>query len=1136
MLKAVIKIAMICVLLNVTMMRAANVPLEQGSWQTVSGTGGTVKVYSQLTGAESVVTEAAGTPLLIQTQSGLSFELAGLPPQQFTSVWSQDFSAANCGYFKIKYTADGIYRPYTKYGVVTAVGLVDGTSAEISLIECSSVINDGLEHTLFGRITPAMNLTQVKIQITTKNTFAKLELSEIAFYDAEPADIGGFPYQTITSVPQGFSCLNIDSLCNDSFSAEMGRIQDSRKVLIDGTKTLAGGFLSAANVPFKVGANSNNLVHPSPYPVEPIVQFLKQDVSRRYFFPVTRKDKNSVPVNAAVSEVYFILVSDIPVSVTRYGLPDGPFRQIDAEEFYVELKYSNGRSDRSFPYSVTDNGYVIQRHIGVYCVPADNTLTLNEVVFHNREDGIDHSILSVTANTGSPLIPAIAADCPAVVPVEVSQPSYRAPFIQNVNNQLICGNRYYDLTIDINNKFAITQMANRWSAACPMSLANWSGFEVVSGSTTITGNDCDVISCNVVNSTAYITLQSRVSEVPLRFVVTITVDETAELGMSLNVTNTSASQSLQPTVKFPVLKNLQQGSLADTYVFYPKYRNTITNDYCYFQTLNESSFPFQFYDIYNTVMNCGLSVRTDNRGGAPLEYVLGKNQQGVTAAILYSSEFYSLAPSQSRTYITTSLGFHKGDWHEGLAFYRNSLNQWYVPTRASNRQWFDDIILLRNEFLNEEQSQRISRTHALYDEATQQFNWDDIIKMDKEYWTVEPDVIHISDWFYNSPGLAGELDSWGDYNYTTVGGLPVFAAALADLKNNKGIPFSLYLIPDRYSKKSPIGIAEGDKYAGYGPGGNKYEDPTCWSVCIDNVEWRTFMSDTYQRVQSETQSKMMYLDVFPYRKGHNCYATDHGHSVPTWCNRSSATLLQQIRQKLPGDTALWCENPAADYVSRYLDGNINYYYLDLHEHFVESYDMSEKAPMYSEPFVSLYRYIFPQIKQFAFPVGNERNVNHAKNLKFIVFNGEALYDTTWFLFQDTDMQTMQKYILIARRYNDCFKSNDAQMLVKTERGDVYANKFAGSSKELWMLYNSRNQTVRGEVLKVPHNPAYSYFDLWNKKPLNPRIADGMAYISIEIGPQGLGCVVQIKSNKADIDGSGIVDFGDLSDMTANWLK
>jgi hypothetical protein len=1122
-----------------SMTMAASVPMGNGDWKVISGDGSATKVYSQLTGAESVVLEKAGTSSLVQMQTGLSFQLAGSPPQQFTNTWSQTFSAQNIGYFKIKYIAQGVYRTYSKYGVVKVLGQVDGNTVELNLVECQQVINDGLEHVLFGRISPAMNVTEVRIQITTKNTLAKIDFSEISFYDTEPADIGGFQYQSIASPPQGFTCLNIDNLCNDSYTAEIGRIQDSRKILVDCTKSLTGPYISVANVPFRIGSNSSsNLIHPSAVPADRMVQFLKQPVSRRYFFPSTRNDKNSIPINAAVSEVYFILISDEPVSVSRYALPDAPYRLIDAEEFYIELKYSNGRIDKAFPYSVQDEGCVVQRHMGVYCVPADNTLTLNEVIFHNRSrlDGVDHSILSVTANTGSRLIPAIATDAPTVTPIDAVEPAYRIPFMQQVSNGLVCGNRYYDLSIDLNNRFAITQVANRWSPTCAVTVSNLSGFEVINGSTTITGNDCNVVSCNVFGSTAYVTLQSRIGAIPLRFLLTLTVDETAEFKMGLNVTNISTSETLKPAIKFPILKNLQQGLLADTSLFYPKYRNTITTEECYFQTLNDSSFPFQFYDIYNYSMNCGLSVRTDNRGGAPLEYVLAKNQQGVTAAILYGSEFYSLSPGQNRTYVTTAIGFHKGKWQEALTFYRNSLNQWYVPTRASNRQWFDDIFLLRNEFLNEEQSQRISHTHALYDSNSQFFNWDDILKTDKEYWAIEPDVIHFSDWFYNSPGLAGELDSWGDYHYSSVGGLSVFAAALADLQNNKGIPFSLYLIPDRYSKKSPIGLAEGDKYAGYGPEGNKYEDSTCWSVCIENAEWRTFISDAYQRVQSETQSKMMYLDVFPYRKGHACYAQNHGHSVPTWCNRSAATLLQQIRQKLPSGTALWCENPPADYVSQYLDGNINYYYLDLHEHFIESYDMSEKAEIYSEPFVSLYRFVLPQIKQFAFPVGNERNVNSAKNLKFIVFNAESLYDTTWFLFQDTDMEMMRKYISIVRQYKDCFTSWDAQMLVATERSDVFANKFAGNSKDLWMLYNSRNQTVRGEVLKVPHSPAYSYFDLWNKKPLTPRVVDGMAYISVELGPQGLGCVVQVRSNKADIDGSGVVDFGDLSEFAANWLK
>ena len=83
------------------------------------------------------------------------------------------------------------------------------------------------------------------------------------------------------------------------------------------------------------------------------------------------------------------------------------------------------------------------------------------------------------------------------------------------------------------------------------------------------------------------------------------------------------------------------------------------------------------------------------------------------------------------------------------------------------------------------------------------------------------------------------------------------------------------------------------------------------------------------------------------------------------------------------------------------------------------------------------------------------------------------------------------------------------MLVPTERGSVYANRFSGKARTLWTLYNARPYTVRGEVLAVPHHEGATYRDEWNDKDLKPEIHDDQAILSLELGPQSIGCISQI---------------------------
>jgi hypothetical protein len=80
--------------------------------------------------------------------------------------------------------------------------------------------------------------------------------------------------------------------------------------------------------------------------------------------------------------------------------------------------------------------------------------------------------------------------------------------------------------------------------------------------------------------------------------------------------------------------------------------------------------------------------------------------------------------------------------------------------------------------------------------------------------------------------------------------------------------------------------------------------------------------------------------------------------------------------------------------------------------------------------------------------------------------------------------------------------------VPTERGSVYANRFPGKARTVWTLYNARPNTMRGKVLALPHHEGATYRDEWNDKELQPEIRDGQAILSLELGPQSIGCISQ----------------------------
>lgn len=154
---------------------------------------------------------------------------------------------------------------------------------------------------------------------------------------------------------------------------------------------------------------------------------------------------------------------------------------------------------------------------------------------------------------------------------------------------------------------------------------------------------------------------------------------------------------------------------------------------------------------------------------------------------------------------------------------------------------------------------------------------------------------------------------------------------------------------------------------------------------------------------------------------------------------------------------------------------------------------------------NLYRFVFPNLKQFIFPCGVSP---YSGDTKFPFFNGEALYDCGWSLYAGDNLERIKKSLAIQREYADCFASPDPIPEVETLQREVHANCFPGQGRTVWTLFNARYTTVRGVVLAVEHRPGATYYDLWNDLPLEPELVDGQAILSLTLHPQQLGCVVQ----------------------------
>lgn len=1101
---------------------AWSIPLAPEAFKAAADApGGSRALDSRVIG---IVTQQAGVKIadpisVSRSEESLVFTVRGRVPELQTMRWTMDVSEPVAGayrYYLIRYKAHGINRDYTNSPVLAVSGKnAAGEAVTQSLINCTQVINDDRWHVMIGKADIGFQVDAVTVQVQTTDSVGVFSIDHVILSGELPETAGlarGLNAGLRTDLPSGsFKPVNLDSRFNDSLAESRERTLAQHGVIVDCYDDSAYVGSLIEGVPLRLSSGGDNLVTTF---VDRSVndgetEFMGRKISRKYFFPVGRDDSVSVEVDGKASEVYLLLAADLPPTTRRYGITETTFHINDIEQVSVEVAYADGGTDLLFPYSLADEGFVIRRALGAYVVPVDAERALKSVTLHNRYYAATVSLAALTLNTsGDRAFPELVAEPEVIHVPDLPEPQPREPYLTYKDSVILAGNGYYELAIDCSDGFAIRKIANRWSAGPGPALDADSGLRVELNGRALSGSDFESTGVSVDGHTATIALKGKTPDNPLVLGITLTIDDSPEARLGMSVANTG-NDTILPQLRFPYLGGVRIDNVDATWVCFPKYRNVISNQQGYHFASNDHAFPMQFMDVYNPSLGVGLALITHNLDHMPIDYAMQKNDAGVTAYIQYPSEFYAIPPGGSVDLAETALVSHKGDWRGAVQAYQRWVATWYKPRRSVNDGWFQKVSLLKDYFLTERISQRDLKTPSMYDMDSGKFRAAEFLDMDREYWGgIAPDMFHFFQW-YEIDGVDPEKTQYGELGYDNYGGLDRFRAGLQTLQQEYGTPVSLYTLPDRIGSGTEAGKRFGPVAVKERADGSQLVNNLTWYVCSQEPSWMDYFLQTTTKVQAETGADAIYMDVVGFWRTNTCYASDHGHRVPSWCNETTYELVERLRGLLPEHVVIWTEYPVADVSSQFIDGNIAYYYLSLHELFAPAYDTPDRASLYAEPSVNLYRFLFPDVKQIDLPIGNNGSANGPRRLKFIFFHGDGVYDNGWSQFDSRERETLMiKSTAIKNAYRDCFYSRDITPLVPTERGRVYANRFAGKGRTLWTVYNGRNIPVRGRVLAVEHVPGATYYDAWNDKELTPTVENGMAYLDLDLQGQGLGCVVQ----------------------------
>lgn len=1050
----------------------------------------------------------------VRGEEGLRFSLSGELATTKQMRWERPWTAGELAtnqFIVIEYRAR-----WLQSTVLAAVSQDAPAKAVVtSLVSTPDLIVDGHWHRLILHQPYPARPTALRVTLQSRDSQAWFEVRRLEWVPSVDKT-GSALVEDSQPTPQP-DLVPLKLQFNDRFDWLMNRSLTQRPndtAVQDGGAWFTRDDISLGGLPFRVVSKpaAYNLIVPPPEPKEnqEIIEHFGIQAPRGAVAKVSRDSPITVPVNREASEVFLLLAAELPSRELDYFTGRSPTTLDNVEEFAVELGYEDGVRDLAFPYSITDGLHVVRRALGVYAVPANGT-KLKEVVLHNRKLGARVHLAAVTVNTGKARrFPALAEEPRLPVAKSQSPDASVKPFARRDGDLLRLGNAHYEVTLDAARLLTPVAMQHRRLGSDTARISTSPLLEAKVAGRAVPATQWKLDSIQELPLGFVVNYASTDTSLPLRCAVTMRVDETPEASFELAVHN-DGPQAVDANIRFPVLNGLRLGAMDDLQCFFPQYRNALGSGRATYYAYAGVAFPMQFFDVFDERAGGGVWLRTEDLVDRQRNYFLSKQTDGARLFVEYPGLTTRLAPATATGFPVTKLGFHAGDWRASVERYRDWLATWYRPFKAQDKPWLRESFWLLAE-ITDDVPPPYFKLPPWSDPKTKRILFRDILTEWERKAGHKPDVLHLWAWAYDPK----TIQRWGEYggtDYDRYGGQPAFRESIADVQNNLGVAMSLYINATLCRKDIPIGERLADKALQLSDGKPFIRYPDTYCMCHATPEWIKQQIQTYQRLVRETGAKMLYVDQqatvqdIVNKTSCVCFHPGHGHPIPNQVNETDNRFIRALREAVPGEVALYGEFPYTDTTTQFYDSAIHYYFhRGGGQRFSPIFD-AETSAGNDEVALNVYRFLFPKLMHLDLPLSIAYDTWHP--LKFTFFNGEAIYDSFWRFYESRGHAFMVRAFELKKRFKDCFASDTPEMLVPTERANVYANRFPGKGRVLWTLYNARPTTVRGAVLAVPHQHGATYRDEWNDKDLKPKIRDGQALLSLELDPQSIGCISQI---------------------------
>lgn len=792
----------------------------------------------------------------------------------------------------------------------------------------------------------------------------------------------------------------------------------------------------------------------------------------------------SLTLPAGAREIYLLVAAAAPAT-EPWGIDwahPRPVEMLDVPEKVVyEIRYASGPSDWVLPLDANSAQWGLRRGVSVSVVHPDLSRQPVELRLHDRMQTASFAIIGAT----------IRRDATRVREPDWDHLAWQTPLAKPLaglpkrtvarESEAVVGSGVLEARFDTRSGLAWSQLGIP-GLSNHLSCATAPVFEVSVSGKVLAAKDWSLEQIEVYRGGRRFRLRN--SPARLGAQIECVPGQLNELLLRMKLINEGLTATTA-TLRFPMLRNLCLGSANETHYLCGKRGGIIHSATASFREPLGERHPLQMDGFFNPASGLALACLTHDTNAQHHFINLAKTDRGGSWSVEYVER--DLAPGQTFESTEAALVLREGDWRAIFTAYQEWLSTWFKPA-APRKPWF-------------EQSFALVTGNGHYDavpDSKARGAIQPTVNAMRKYIGV-CDYVHRFGW-----GASKEFGDWGDYgHYEEIGGLHYFRENIQQLQRS-GVAVSLYLDGYLNSSKGQFAGKHAKEWAMKRTDGTpQFVDVyQAYNECPYLDGWQQYLSDTYRRVQQELGSKIMYIDEYGATDGRwKCQARDHGHNGYEIPYAGEVAMLKRIREAVGPEIVLYTEYPPAEASRRYLDGSITYQAL-------WSADQESLAPH----FIDLPRFAFPDFKQMHIIYYVSNRAGNWWLLKFPFFNGEVyrIGEPNLPGMDEPSLAFLRRAVQVQCAHRETLASSEVEPLVPTEVSGVFANRFTGPRETVWTLYNANGRNVRGPVLRVKHVPGTVYEDAWNGSTQKAQLEEGYALVSLDLGPKGVGCLVQRK--------------------------